>query len=102
MFETQGGTRTRTQDLPKKGPFFIPSSDNWTTGPQMNVEVTGYIGLQEGKNYIELRRISPESVEYAQERPFWRRFWGSTRPGGTAVGSDSHLSQIPCLISSRM
>ena len=68
----------------------------------MNVEVTCYIGLQEGKNYVKLRWISPESVEYAQDRPFWRRFWGPTRPGGTADGSGSHLSQIPCLISSRM
>ena len=30
MFETQGGTRNRTQDLPKKGPAFITSSDHWT------------------------------------------------------------------------
>ena len=36
----------------------------------------------------------------AQERPFWRRSWGSTR--GTAAGSDSGVSLIPFLISSRM
>ena len=30
MFETQGGTRNRTQDLPKKGSAFITSSDHWT------------------------------------------------------------------------
>ena len=29
MFETQGGTRNRTQDLPKKGSAFITSSDHW-------------------------------------------------------------------------
>ena len=28
MFETQGATRNRTRDLPKKG--FITSSDHWT------------------------------------------------------------------------
>ena len=30
MFETQGGTRNRTRDLPKKGSAFITSSDHWT------------------------------------------------------------------------
>ena len=30
MFETQGGTRNRTRDLPKKGSAFILSSDHWT------------------------------------------------------------------------
>ena len=30
MFETQGGTRKRTRDLPKKGSAFILSSDHWT------------------------------------------------------------------------
>ena len=32
MFETQGGTRNRTRDLPKKGSAFITSSDHWTDG----------------------------------------------------------------------
>ena len=31
MFETQGGTRNRTRDLPKKGSAFITSSDHWTS-----------------------------------------------------------------------
>ena len=30
VFETQGGTRNRTRDLPKKGSAFIMSSDHWT------------------------------------------------------------------------
>ena len=30
MFETQGGARNRTRDLPKKGSAFITSSDHWT------------------------------------------------------------------------
>ena len=30
MFETQGGTRNRTRDLPKKGSAFVTSSDHWT------------------------------------------------------------------------
>ena len=30
MFETQGGTRNRTRDLPRKGSAFITSSDHWT------------------------------------------------------------------------
>ena len=30
MFETRGGTRNRTRDLPKKGSAFITSSDHWT------------------------------------------------------------------------
>ena len=30
MFETQGGTRNQTRDLPKKGSAFITSSDHWT------------------------------------------------------------------------
>ena len=30
VFETQGGTRNRTRDLPKKGSAFITSSDHWT------------------------------------------------------------------------
>ena len=30
MFETQGGTRNRTRNLPKKGSAFITSSDHWT------------------------------------------------------------------------
>ena len=30
MFETQGGTRNRTRDRPKKGSAFITSSDHWT------------------------------------------------------------------------
>ena len=30
VFETQGGTRNRTQDLPEKGSAFILSSDHWT------------------------------------------------------------------------
>ena len=30
MFETQGRTRNRTRDLPKKGSAFITSSDHWT------------------------------------------------------------------------
>ena len=33
MFETQGGTRNRTRDLPKKGSAFITSSDHWTCAP---------------------------------------------------------------------
>ena len=31
MFETQGRTRNRTRDLPKKGSAFILSSDHWTS-----------------------------------------------------------------------
>ena len=31
VFETQGRTRNRTRDLPKKGSAFILSSDHWTT-----------------------------------------------------------------------
>ena len=31
MFETHGGTRNRTRDLPKKGSAFITSSDHWTS-----------------------------------------------------------------------
>ena len=30
MFETQGRTRNRARDLPKKGSAFITSSDHWT------------------------------------------------------------------------
>ena len=30
MFETQGGTRKRTRDLPRKGSAYILSSDHWT------------------------------------------------------------------------
>ena len=30
MLETQGGTRNRTRDLPKKGSAFVTSSDDWT------------------------------------------------------------------------
>ena len=30
MFETQGGTWNRTQNLPKKGSACISSSDHWT------------------------------------------------------------------------
>ena len=33
------------------------------------------------------------------KKGYWRRFWGSTR--GTAVGSDSGVSLMPCLTSSR-
>ena len=29
-YETQGGTRNRTRDLPKRGSAFITSSDHWT------------------------------------------------------------------------
>ena len=29
VFETQGGTRNRTRDLPRKGSAFILSSDHW-------------------------------------------------------------------------
>ena len=36
MFETQGRTRNRTRDLPKKGSAFILSSDHWTK-PRMCV-----------------------------------------------------------------
>ena len=34
MFETQGRTRIRARDLPKKGSAFITSSDHWTKVPQ--------------------------------------------------------------------
>ena len=37
MFETQGGTRNRTRDLPKEGSAFITSSDHWTKMSQRGV-----------------------------------------------------------------
>ena len=36
MFETHGGTRNRTRDLPKKGSAFVTSSDHW-----IRTDVTG-------------------------------------------------------------
>ena len=46
MFEPQGRTRNRTQDLPKKGSAFITSSDHWTnSGPIVDQYVSAAVRI---------------------------------------------------------
>ena len=45
MFETQGGTRNRARDLPKKGSAFILSSNHWTTCNVCNVNIHNFLAI---------------------------------------------------------
>ena len=44
MFETQGGTRNRARDLPKKGSAFILSSDHWTKDKRVILRMPRWAG----------------------------------------------------------